>query len=81
MNNNRLTVKQWYDIKRKQYLRYFNKEWDFLPWDDSRVQETLMRIRIEKMYFKLTTFDEDVMIANTVIMRDLIKPRIINDSI
>ena len=69
------TPKEWYDKKRKEYIRWFNYDWEFIPWDHWAIQETLMRIAIEKRYFGLTTFDEDVMIANTVIMRDKIKCR------
>lgn len=67
------TAKDWYDQKRIDYLRYTNREWEFIPWDHWQVQETLMRIGIEKKFFGLTTFDEDVLIANCVIMRDSIQ--------
>lgn len=75
MGEKKLTVKEWYDKKRSEYLRWFNSEWQFLPWDYWQVQETLMRIAIEKRYFGLTTFDEDVMIANAVIIRDIISTK------
>ena len=65
-----MTPKEWYNKKRVAYLRYHNKEWTFVPWEHSLVQETLMRMGVERSYFGFCTLDEDVLIANAVLMRE-----------
>lgn len=70
-----ITAEEWYKQKKIDYKLYFNEEWSFLPWDNSAVYETLMRSAIEKQFFGITSFDEDVLIANSIIIRDLVQRR------
>ena len=65
----------WYKNKRAEYLRFFNKEWDHINFGDSCLYETMMRMAVEKKFFGLTTFEEDVMIANAIMIRDKVSRR------
>jgi hypothetical protein len=68
-----MTVQEWYNKKRKEYLRLHNEEWKFLNWNNSLIQETCMRMSFERQYIGLVTPDEDVIIANCIVIKDTIE--------
>lgn len=77
MTNPKKTPREWYKSKAFLYNKATGQEWSFVePYSDhpmsSYCYETLQRIGIEKRYFGLTTLQEDVEIANAVMIRDLL---------
>ena len=65
----------WYAHMRKKYKEKHGVEWRHVdPFSDhpeaSVCYETMMRMGVEKRYFGLTTQDEDVSIANAIMIRD-----------
>lgn len=65
----------WYNKKKKEFGGKFNSDWEYVcPFSEgirSRYcYETMMRMAIEKRYFGVTTQEEDVLIANAIMIRE-----------
>jgi len=70
-----LKPEDWYNKKKKEYRDKFNRDWEYVcPFSESTKSrycyETMMRMAIEKRYFGVTTQDEDVLIANAIMIRE-----------
>jgi hypothetical protein len=79
----RKTTRDWFREKSQEFQHKTGKTWEFVdpssnhPYS-SLCSETLMRMGIEKRYFGLTSYQEDLEIANSIIIRDLLKRRIVS---
>ncbi len=75
-----MTPAEWYNIKRNEFKSRYNRDWAhramFGDHQDSDVCETAMRAGIECRFFKPTSSEEIEMIANAVMIRDLLKQRL-----
>ena len=70
-----MEVRDWYNKKTKLYKEVTGTDWDFVnPYSDhpmsSECYEVMMRMAHEKAYFGLTTPNEDIEIANAIMIRD-----------
>jgi hypothetical protein len=66
---------EWYSNKRSEYKKVFGNDWSHVdPWSCHSMAgycyETMIRMGAEKRYFGITTQDEDVMIANAIMIRE-----------
>ncbi len=75
-----MTPAEWYNIKRNDFKSRYNRDWAhramFGDHQDSGVCETAMRAGIECRFLKPTNSEEIEMIANAVMIRDLLKQRL-----
>jgi len=72
-----MTPRDWLQEKMKQYKARTGEVWDFVdPYSDhplaSYCSETLMRMGVEKRYFGLTSPQENLEIANAIMIRERI---------
>ena len=66
-----LTPRGYFKQKSQDYKRITDEVWEFKEEQDC--YETLMRIGIEKKFFGLTNYQEDLEIANAVMIRDILR--------
>ena len=71
----KMTPREWYNKKATQYQEATNIPWSFVsPFNShplsSECYETMMRMAYEKAYFGLTNTQEDVEIANAIMILD-----------
>jgi hypothetical protein len=66
-----LTPREWFKKKSSEYKNLTGEVWVFKEAQDC--YETLMRMAVEKRFFGLTSYQEDLEIANAVMIRDIIR--------
>jgi hypothetical protein len=71
----KITARDWYNKKANLYRDLTGTDWSFVdPYSShpmaSECFETMMRMAYEKAYFGFTTSQEDIEIANAIMIRD-----------
>ena len=75
-----MTPSEWYSLKRSEFKSRYKRDWSHLSMfgdnQNSDVCETAMRAGIECRFLKPTSSEEIEMIANAIMIRDLLKRRL-----
>ena len=71
MMSKSLTPRDWFKQKSRDYKSITGQTWEFKEAQDC--YEVMMRMGVEKRFFGLTSYQEDLEIANAIMILDTIR--------